>query len=68
MSRPRQTTHIRIYPDTKLKLFNLKREVSLAQNEDVRIPEILKRITNITNLKQVLFDDAKMKARFKFNV
>lgn len=64
--RKKPTTQIRVYPDIKDKLMDLSLELTGIQKERVSIPESLRRIANIPNLKNILIDDAKMKARLKY--
>jgi hypothetical protein len=61
----KEITHVRAYPDTKLKLKELCREISYVQREEVRTPEIIRRAFNIPNIKEILLADAKMKAQNK---
>lgn len=61
----KEISHVRAYPDTKIKLKELCREVSYVQREEVRTPEIIRRAFNIPNLRDVLIADAKVKASQK---
>ena len=65
MNNRKQTTHIRTYPEDKDKLDNLARELSIVQRSNVKIPEALRRITNVPGLKELLIKDAEAKRRLK---
>lgn len=58
-----RTTHIRMYPDTKLKLIELKHEVSRVQKKDIPLHEIARRIMNVPELKSIVVRDAQSKSR-----
>jgi hypothetical protein len=54
---------IRIDEDLKIKLKTLKKEIEIAQEQDIPLKEVLRRTINIPNLKNVLIEDAKAKKR-----
>jgi len=56
-------THIRVYPEVKIKLQEVSRKLSEVQSKEVKLPETLRRIANIPNLKEVLVKDAEKKKK-----
>lgn len=56
-------THIRIPVEAKLKINELRLDISKVQKRDVPVSELMRRITNIPNLKNVLISDALAKYR-----
>jgi hypothetical protein len=57
----RNLTNIRAYNETKIKLNKLALDLSSIQNKRVSVPEALRRISNIPNIKNVLSQDAFVK-------
>jgi hypothetical protein len=55
------STHIRVYPEERIKLHDIARELSLTQGADIKVPEVVRRAFNIPKLKDVLKDDAFLK-------
>lgn len=63
----RNSTHIRSFPDVKIKLDNLARKVSLIEERNVKIPEVVRRLTNIPDIDVTLLKDAEIKRRNRIN-
>ena len=61
----KRSTMVRMYPETKLKLNDLRKELQAIQREDIKMPEILRRISNVPKLKDTLLQDALEKSRRK---
>jgi Flp pilus assembly protein TadB len=57
----KKLTHIRVYDKEKIKFDELARELSFIQKANIRIPEIVRRITNVPNIKSILIKDAEAK-------
>lgn len=57
------TTHIRVRKEEKDYFKQLARDLSSTQNEDVKIPEVVRRMINIPRLKDVLINDAVEKKK-----
>lgn len=62
-TRNKPTTHARMYIEEKKKLKQLARKVSMAEDNDIKIPEVTRRMLNIPILESYLLEDAKAKAR-----
>jgi hypothetical protein len=60
----KRTSHIRVFPEVKNKINELRRDLSIIQKEDIQTPELMRRTFNIPNLKNTLLEDARVK-RFK---
>lgn len=67
MSRT-NTTHIRIYPDNKLFLKSIENDLSKIEGKKVTIPEILRRMTRIQRLPEVLKEDSLLFKRRKLRL
>lgn len=65
MSRQGNSTHIRVHQNELLKLKDYSRELSYIQKDQVPIPEVIRRAFNIPRLKDILVDDAQMKAKVR---
>jgi len=61
----KRSTLLRVYVPEKLKLKDLSLELSNLQKERVSIPETMRRIANIPNLREVLAGDAIIKRRLR---
>ena len=65
-SNKKNSDMIRIWKDTKVKLQEIKMDIIMAEKKEIRMPELVKRITNIPNLKNVLIEDAIKKRQKKY--
>ena len=63
--RRNNTTQIRIYTDTKDKILSTSRLLSEIHKQQFYSAEVLRRIANIPNIKDILLDDAKIKMELK---
>jgi len=63
--RRNNTTQIRIYTDTKDKILSTSRLLSEIHKQQIYSAEVLRRIANIPNIKDILLDDAKIKMELK---
>ena len=57
----KNTTHIRAFMDSKKRLDEIARELSVIQQDDIKTPEVLRRALNIPSLKDILKRDAELK-------
>lgn len=57
----KNTLTTRIYKEEKEKLTQIKREMSLIENKDIKNPEVLRRILNIPSLPVILKTDSMFK-------
>lgn len=54
-------THIRAFPDVKVKLDEWGRKISVIENKRIKISEVVRRMTNIPNIDNILFKDSEEK-------
>jgi hypothetical protein len=64
-NRRKEITHIRAYPNEKMKLNELCLKASFVEGKPVRVPELLRRTLNIPNISNILIQDAELKKRLK---
>ncbi len=58
-------TNIRARIDTKDKVNEMSRKLSMLEGRDVPVPEVLKRTFNIKGLPKVLEEDARAKKKME---
>jgi hypothetical protein len=62
--KDKNTTHMRVYADDKIKIKDLALELSNVQRDRISEPEALRRALRTAN-KDLLLNDAEMKRRLK---
>lgn len=61
----KELTLIRCYPSERDRILKAAREISVLEERDIRTPELIRRITNIPNIKEILLDDARLKRKLQ---
>ena len=64
--RNKNSTGIRAYPEVINYFDELRRKASAIEGQDINRPEILRRISNIPNLPEIILKDAEQKRRNGF--
>jgi hypothetical protein len=68
MFKKKNTTHLRAYPETKSRIKKATEDISKVEGKKVTTPELLKRMSNVPNIKNILIRDAQIKKKMrKFN-
>lgn len=61
----KNTVPIRVRKEEKEKMLKVARELSMIEEKEIRNAEVMRRISNIPNVKEILIKDAKLKRRLK---
>lgn len=57
----KDTTQVRIQKDLKCQLDEVRKNMTKNEGKEVSYPELFRRTFKIPELKQVLYDDSKLK-------
>jgi hypothetical protein len=63
--RKKNTTHLRAYTETKMRIGKATKEISEIEGKKVTTPELLKRMSNVPDIKNILIRDAQIKKKMR---